>query len=74
LSSIDFNVYQYFQNSTDLNLQFVEEVGSIAVLCREREMVQSGKCQLFEFGACVCDRKKKKEVFQSFSAMKKSVG
>ena len=32
-SQIDFNVYQYLQNSMEMNLQFVEEVGSIVVLC-----------------------------------------
>lgn len=32
------------------------------------------KSQLFEFGMCVCDRKKKREHFLSFSANKSNNG
>ena len=32
--------------------------------------MKSGSCQLFDFGLCVCERKKRKETFQSFSAVK----
>lgn len=32
-SQIDFNVYSYLQNTLDMHLQFVEELGSISVLC-----------------------------------------
>lgn len=64
LSQIDFNVYSYLQNTLDMHLQFVEELGSISVLCHERLMMPKNKrIGLFDFGICVCDRRKLKEHF-----------
>ena len=35
-SEIDFNFYQYFQSSIEMNLKFLEEINSISTLCHER--------------------------------------
>ena len=46
-SKMDFNVFEYLNNSLDKSLAFLGEIGSINLLSRERDLLKNNKKEFF---------------------------